>query len=43
VRARLVLATAKDPGGMTLPFAARETLAFVRMLHRYGSDVFEEE
>ena len=43
MRARLELVAADDPAEMISPLTVRETLAFVRMLHRYGFDVFEEE
>jgi len=43
VRARLTLVAAHHPAEMTSPSTIRETLAFVRMLHRYGFDVFEDD
>jgi len=36
VRARLELVAAADPAGMTSPLTVRESLAFVRLLHRNG-------
>ena len=43
VRSRLELVAAADPAGMTSPLTVRESLAFVRALHRYGIDIVDEE
>lgn len=43
VRARLELVAAVDPAKITSPVTVRESLAFVRMLHRFGFDIIEEE
>lgn len=43
VRARLELVAAADPAEMNSRQTVRESLAFIRMLHRYGFDIFEEE
>ena len=40
VRARL---DAVAPAEKTSPSTVRESLAFVRMLYRYGFDIFDEE
>ena len=42
-RARLELVAAADPAEMTSPLTVRKSLAFVRMLHRYGFDIIKEE
>jgi len=43
VRARLEQVAATDSAEITSPATVRESLAFVRALHRYGFDTFEEE
>ena len=43
VRARLELVAAADPAEATSPLTIRESLAFVRLLYRYGFDIFDEE
>jgi len=43
MRARLELVAAADPAEVKSPTTVRESLAFVRALHRYGFDTFDEE
>lgn len=43
VRARLELVAAAYPAEVNSRQTVRESLAFVRALHRYGFDFFEEE
>jgi len=43
VRARLELVSAADPSEVNSRQTVRESLAFVRALHRYGIDFFEED
>lgn len=43
VRARLELVAAVDPAEVTSPRTVRESLAFVRLLYRYGFGISEEE
>ena len=43
IRARLELVAAADPSEMTSPLTIRESLAFMRMLYRYGFDILDEE
>ena len=43
LRARLELVAAVDPAEVTSPSTVRDSLAFVRTLHRYGFDILEKE
>lgn len=43
VRARLELVSAVDPARVNSAQTVRESLAFVRMLHRYGFDIIEDK
>ena len=43
LRARLELVAAVDPAEVTSPSTVRDSLVFVRTLHRYGFDILEKE